>query len=430
MGSHIEDEYRSIMTGDGSPTLSLPPTWELMHADEGAFTERQYLYQPLVEKAFEAVPEPVFLSLGLGLGYNELLIAFEALERGRKPALIASYETAGFLKDAFAAWLRGAPVALTPVYDQITALYAVRYAQAPAAAKSFLLDLMQSDRFRLLGPIETGEPSAAHGILFDAFSPKTCPQLWTSEFLDVFFDRAAATPCFVSTHACNGKLKRALKKNGFTITIQDGFGRKWESLWAQRNLIRGETMKAISEFRKPDFAIDALFYERWSPRVFNGEEIPDEVLNKLFEAARWAPSCFNEQPWRFLYAKRGSEDWNLFLGALVEMNQAWAGSASVLIACVSKKTFTRNGKPNGTHSFDAGAAWQNLALQAHLLGWAAHGMAGVQYEKAAADLNITEDFKVEMMIAVGRTEDLQGKEWTPSGRNTVESFITKGKWDK
>jgi len=97
-GTPIEFEYKCFLTGDGSPTLSMSPNWEPMHADEGAFTERQYLYQPLVEKAFKAVSEPVFLSLGLGIGYNELLIAFEALQRGRKPALIASYESVGFFE--------------------------------------------------------------------------------------------------------------------------------------------------------------------------------------------------------------------------------------------------------------------------------------------------------------------------------------------
>jgi len=194
-------------------------------------------------------------------------------------------------------------------------------------------------------------------------------------------------------------------------------------------------MADVGEFRKPDYEIDPLFYERWSPRAFTEEEISDEVLNRIFEAAKWAPSCFNEQPWRFFYAKRGSEDWDAFLKLLVEGNQAWAKNASVLIVCTSRKTYARNGKPNGVHSFDAGAAWQNLALQAHLLGWAAHGMAGVQYEKAAKDLNLPEDTKVEMMIAVGKTadpstlpENFREKEWPPSGRNKINEFVVKGKW--
>lgn len=227
-------EYKHFITGDGSPTLSVAPTWERMHAEEGAFTERQYLYQPLVAKTFEAVPEPVFLALGLGLGYNELLIAFEALARGRSPALIASYESVDFLKEAFAHWLREEPSLLAEAYDAIAELYAKKYGRTPASAKSLLLDLLRTDRLQLLGPVEASAPPASHAILFDAFSPKTCPELWAPEFLGRFFEQAAANPCFVSTHACNGALKRALKKNGFALEIQKGFGRKRESLTAWR----------------------------------------------------------------------------------------------------------------------------------------------------------------------------------------------------
>ncbi len=194
-------------------------------------------------------------------------------------------------------------------------------------------------------------------------------------------------------------------------------------------------MSNINEVRKPEHQIDTLFYERWSPRAMTGEEISNETLNQLFEAARWAPSCFNEQPWNFLYAKKDSEDWGLFLKILVEVNQLWAKNASVLIACISKKTFTRNGKPNGTHSFDAGAAWQNLALQAYSLGWSAHGMAGVDYKKGKVDLKIPEDYQLEMMIAVGKQaevsilpEDFKKKEWPPSGRKSINDFVQKGQW--
>jgi len=222
------------MTADGSPTLSVAPDWEPMHPDEGAFSERVYIYQPLVETVFSAVPEPVFLSLGLGIGYNELLIAFEALARGQTPALIASYEPVDFLKTAFAAWLRDEPSFLADVYDQIAALYAKRYSRDAAGVKALLLGLLQTNRLQLLGAVETEAPPSSHGILFDAFCPKTCPQLWARDFLDVFFDKAAAMPCFVATHACNGPLKKALKQNGFKLTIKDGFGWKWESLSAQK----------------------------------------------------------------------------------------------------------------------------------------------------------------------------------------------------
>ncbi len=227
-------EYKHFLTGDGSPTLSVAPTWERMHAEEGAFSERQFLYQPLAEKAFEAAAEPVFLALGLGLGYNELLIAFEALHRGQNPALIASYESVDFLRESFLSWLKGEPSVLSPAYDQIAEMYSLKYERNPADAKTYLLKLLNENRLLLLGAIEKADPPASHAILFDAFSPKTSPELWTPEFLERFFEKASADPCFVATHACNVVLKKALLKNGFTLGIHKGFARKRESLFASR----------------------------------------------------------------------------------------------------------------------------------------------------------------------------------------------------
>ncbi len=227
-------EYKHFQTADGSPTLSVGPTWERMHAEEGAFTERQIIYQPLVESAFDTIKEPVFLSLGLGLGYNELIIAFESLHHRQNPALIASYESVDFLRGTFINWLKEEPSVLSPVYDQIIEIYSQKYKRKPAEAKLFLLKMLHDNRLQLLGAVEETDPPVSHAILFDAFSPKTCPQLWTSEFLDRFFEKASATPCYVATHACNVVLKKALKKNGFTLDIHKGFGRKRESLSAYR----------------------------------------------------------------------------------------------------------------------------------------------------------------------------------------------------
>jgi len=234
-GVILDLEYKQILTGDGSPTLSIAPTFEHMHAIEGAFTETQYIYQPTVEKAFNTVSKPVFLSLGLGLGYNELLIAFESLRHGRIPELIASYESVVPLKEAFESWLMNDLVPLTPVYDQITEMYAEKYDREPVLAKSLLLDLLQENKLRLLGPVEKEVLSPSHAILFDAFSTKTSPELWTPEFLNGFFGSAAANPCFMSTYACNGELKRALKNNAFILDIQKGFGMKRESTFASKS---------------------------------------------------------------------------------------------------------------------------------------------------------------------------------------------------
>ncbi len=186
--------------------------------------------------------------------------------------------------------------------------------------------------------------------------------------------------------------------------------------------------------RKPDYPIEKLFYERWSPRAFTGAAMSDEILHALLEAARWSPSSFNEQPWRFLYARRETPAWDLFFDLLVEANRRWAQRASLLAVVVSKKTFTKNGKPNRVHSYDAGAAWQSLALQATALGWAAHGMAGFDADKAKRVLEIPEDYQVEAMLAVGRAadksilpDDLRAAE-EPSGRRKIEEWSAEGKF--
>jgi nitroreductase len=156
-----------------------------------------------------------------------------------------------------------------------------------------------------------------------------------------------------------------------------------------------------SESRKADHPVDKLFLDRWSPRAMSGEEIPETELMVLFEAARWAPSSYNNQPWRILYAHRNSEHWPLFFDLLAETNKNWARNASVLLLFISKTTFDHNGKPSVTHSYDTGAAWENLALQGALKGYVVHGMQGFNYERARVELNVPEGFQVEGMAAVG-----------------------------
>src|ERR1700730_12043584 len=118
-----------------------------------------------------------------------------------------------------------------------------------------------------------------------------------------------------------------------------------------------------SQIRKAGYPIDSLFLDRWSPRAMSGEEIAEEELLTLFEAAKWAPSSYNNQPWRILYARRDTEHWPLFFNLLVEFNQTWVDKAAALVLFISKTTFDHDGSPSITHSFDCGAAWENLALQ-------------------------------------------------------------------
>src|SRR2546428_3615641 len=136
------------------------------------------------------------------------------------------------------------------------------------------------------------------------------------------------------------------------------------------------------DHRKPDHPIDLLFIRRWSPRAMSGEPLSEKEFLTLFEAARWAPSTYNEQEWRFLYARRDTPHWFTFFDLLVEGNQAWCKNAAVLVVVLAHKVFAKNGKPNPVHLFDCGSAWENVALQATAMGLVAHGMQGFDFEKA------------------------------------------------
>jgi nitroreductase len=170
-----------------------------------------------------------------------------------------------------------------------------------------------------------------------------------------------------------------------------------------------DALVASRNGRTAAYPIDPLFLQRWSPRAFTGEAITEPELLTLFEAARWAPSSYNIQPWRFLYARRDTQYWQRFLGLLSEYNQSWAHAASALVVIVSSTQIQREGAQQAmaspTHSFDAGAAWAMLALQATCSGWQAHGMGGFDRERALRELNVPPDYCAEVAIAIGRAAD-------------------------
>ncbi len=187
----------------------------------------------------------------------------------------------------------------------------------------------------------------------------------------------------------------------------------------------------ILEARKTEFPIHPLIQSRWSPRSMSGEEISDATLFSLLEAAKWAPSCYNNQPWRFIYAKKNTPEWKTLFDLMVEFNQSWACNAAALILIVSKKTFDHNGKPSRTHSFDTGAAWMSLALEATFHGLVAHGMEGFDAEKAKKTQKIEDDHALEILVAIGKqapeealAEELRKKE-TPSLRKPLKEIIRK-----
>lgn len=184
--------------------------------------------------------------------------------------------------------------------------------------------------------------------------------------------------------------------------------------------------------RHADHPINPLFIRRWSPRAMSGEPLSESELLTIFEAARWAPSTYNEQEWRFLYARRDTPQWPLFFDLLMEANQVWCKNAAVLVVVLARKTFTKNGKPNPVHLFDSGSSWENAALQAATMGLVAHGMAGFDFEKAASSLGVPVEYAVAAMFALGRPgdpsqlpEQLQHAE-VPSGRRPVQQSICEG----
>lgn len=188
----------------------------------------------------------------------------------------------------------------------------------------------------------------------------------------------------------------------------------------------------IKTNRQPEVAeVDSLFLNRWSARAMSGQVVTEQELMPLFEAARWAPSSSNEQPWRFIYAYRGTGEWDTMFDLLVPFNQEWCKNGSVLVVMVSKRV-SKNGGVNRCHSFDTGAAWQNLTLQGYMKGLVVHGMGGFDYERAQKVLNIPNNYQVEAMCVIGKpadvkvlSTDLQARE-KPSGRKALYEIVCEG----
>ena len=188
------------------------------------------------------------------------------------------------------------------------------------------------------------------------------------------------------------------------------------------------------EHRTADHPIEEIFLKRWSPRSMNGEPVDSSVVKQLFEAARWAPSSYNEQEWRFMYAHRDTDQWSLLFDVLMEANQAWCKNAGVLILAASRTTFAKNGKPNSVHELDTGMAVQNLLLQTASLGLVGHAMAGFDRGKSKVALELPDGVEPHCMIAIGHPgeievlpEDFRGGE-EPSGRKSISEISVEGKY--
>ncbi|MCS6985054.1 MAG: nitroreductase family protein [Leptospiraceae bacterium] len=185
--------------------------------------------------------------------------------------------------------------------------------------------------------------------------------------------------------------------------------------------------------RKPDYPISPFFYERWSPRSFASSEIEKEVLLSLLEAARWAPSSMNEQPWYYLIGL--GKDKELFLDCLVPENQLWAKKAPCLILLLYRPYFSKSQKENPTALFDCGLSAMSLMLEAHLRGLITHPMAGFHHEKTLQSLRIPKEYKPICFFAVGYQADrellpphLQEREF-PKGRLNLDEICRFGPFE-
>lgn len=186
--------------------------------------------------------------------------------------------------------------------------------------------------------------------------------------------------------------------------------------------------------RAANTAIHPLIVERWSPRAFDASDMPAADLEVMLEAASWAPSAFNYQPWRFVYARRSDAAWDRFVSLLIPFNAEWASRASALVFILSAE-MTGEGekaKPSHSHSFDAGAAWAMMALQATHMGYRAHAMTGVDFDAAARELQVPAGYRIEAAVAIGRQANpdhlppaLRERE-APSQRKPVSEVAFEG----
>lgn len=185
-----------------------------------------------------------------------------------------------------------------------------------------------------------------------------------------------------------------------------------------------------------DYPIEEILKRRWSPRAFSDRMVEPEKLQSLFEAARSAPSCFNEQPWQFIVAtKQAPEDHARLLSCLVEGNQQWARLAPVLMVSVAKLNFDKTGKPNRHAFHDVGLAVGSMLVEATALDLFVHQMAGFSPEKVREIYRVPDAFEPVAAIAVGYGADVEDipeafkqAELGPRSRKPIHSFVFQGQW--
>ncbi|RBM08798.1 nitroreductase family protein [Novacetimonas cocois] len=189
--------------------------------------------------------------------------------------------------------------------------------------------------------------------------------------------------------------------------------------------------------RHSDTDVDRLILDRWSPRAFTPAPITEAELLSFLDAGRWAPSAYNSQPWRFIYARRDTPDWERFLSWLIPFNHAWAQNASALVY-VASHTVMGGGRaepvPSPTHAFDAGAATVLVQLQLSRAGWAGHPISGFDHDLARSGLELPEDHALNAALVIGRQgeaeilpDSLRARE-APSTRRPLSELVFAGRF--
>ncbi len=241
--SDSQMKYMFYKTKDGSPSVSMGNEYsrtELMHSTDGAFSETLYLYEPIVEFVANQCSNYTFLSVGLGLGYVEMMIVGYFLKQGifdKDRFRIFSYEKDGSLKSFFYSFFLGdkVPNLFYDTYTEIINMYAKHYVIAVHELKEAMKKALLQNNILLLSDfnLSTSVPEKVQGVFFDAFSAGTSPELWSSEALDHVFNQCD-TPCALATYASRSDLKKALHRHGFELLKKQGYGGKKHSTFAQR----------------------------------------------------------------------------------------------------------------------------------------------------------------------------------------------------
>lgn len=191
----------------------------------------------------------------------------------------------------------------------------------------------------------------------------------------------------------------------------------------------------LDKIAKNDYQIYPLLKQRYSPRIFSDQKLTEKDVNRLFESVRWSASSYNRQPWRFIFAHKGSKGYDRIMDCLSEFNQKWAGNAPFLMLAGYKKN-TDEGKENFHALHDLGLSLGNMTVQAEYMGIGLHHMAGVDWKKAHEVFNVPEGFHIATAVAIGfyggdlsnLPEDLREQEGAERTRISQTEFAFEGGW--